>query len=133
MKPIKINASNAGKLNAAIALIEGKASARTLNADDLAYIAEKSEAKTALSYLTKQQMTGARVTYRMGLSLPNAYKYRPEYTSVTIERRASGWFLVDAKRLPGNNKQAEVYGLTVSPEQDEEIIRRVRTYSVKPV
>ena len=129
-KAIKIAEKNKDKLNAFLCEAEGRAQARTLNAADLIGIAEDIEKKTALSYLNKQQMTGARVTYRRGLSLPSSYKYRPEYTSVTIERRASGWFLVDAKRLPGNNKQAEIYSLTVSPDQDEEIIRRVRTYAV---
>ena len=125
MKAIKISAENAEKINAAISEIEGRATARTLDADDLITIAERStEQVEARTFLPKSHQVGAVVTYRMGLNLPNNYKYAPEYTEVTLGRRKSGWFLLSARRVRGNVKQAEKFAIYLSPEAAAEAKRR---------
>ena len=125
MKAIKISAANAEKINAAISEIEGKATARTLDADDLIKIAERSEKQVEVrTFLPKSQQTGAVVTYRMGINLPNRYKYALEYTEVTLGRRPSGWFLLSARRVRGNIKQAEAFAIYLSPEAAAEARRR---------
>ena len=125
MKAIKISAENAEKINAAIGEVEGKATARTLDADDLIKIAERStEQVAARTFLPKSHQTGAVVTYRMRINLPNRYKYALEYTEVALVRRQSGWFLLSARRVRGNNKQAEAFAIFLPPEVAAEARRR---------
>ena len=125
MKAIKVNTANAERINAALSEIEGRATARTLDADDLIEIAERSEKEVAArTFLPKSHQTGAVVTYRMGLNLPNRYRYAPEYTEVTLGRRKSGWFLLSARRVRGNVKQAEYFAISLSQEAAAEAKRR---------
>ena len=125
MKTIKITAANAEKINVAMREIEGRATARTLDADDLITISERStEQVAARTLLPKTRQVGAVVTYRMGLNLPNNYKYAPEYTEATLERRRSGWFLISARRAVGSIKQAESFEIVLSPEAAAEAKRR---------
>ena len=125
MKAIKISSENAEKINAALSEAEGRATARKLDADDLIEIAERSEKEVAArTLLPKSHQTGAVVTYRMGLNLPNNYKYAPEYTEVTLGRRKSGWFLLSAGRVRGNVKQAEKFAISLTPEAAAEAKRR---------
>ena len=133
MKAIKISAENAEKINAAISEIEGKATARTLDADDIIKIAERStEQVAARTFLPKTRQVGAVVTYRMGINLPSSYKYAPEYTEVILERRKSGWFLVSARRARGAAKQAETFEISLSPQAAAEAKRRFESgFSVR--
>ena len=133
MEAIKINTKNAEKINAAIGEIEGRATARTLDADDLVTIAERSTAQVeARTFLPKTRQVGAVVTYRMGINLPSSYKYAPEYTEVILERRKSGWFLVSARRARGAAKQAEAFSISLTPEAAAESKRRFESgFSVR--
>ena len=125
MKAIKISAENADKINVALSEIEGRATVRTLDADDIIKISEFiTEQVAARTFLPKSHQVGAIVTYRMGLDLPNRYRYAPEYTEVTLGRRASGWFLLSARRVRGNNKQAEAFAIFLPPEVAAEARRR---------
>ena len=125
MKAVKINDANVDKINAAISEIEGRATARTLDADDLVTIAERStEQVEARTFLPKSHQVGAVVTYQMGLNLPNRYSYAPEYTEVTLGRRTSGWFLLSARRVRGSIKQAEKFAIYLTPEAAAEAKRR---------
>ena len=127
MKAIKISSENADKIKAALSEAEGRATARTLDAVDLNAIAERStEQVEARTFLPKSHQVGAVVTYRMGISLPNRYKYAPEYTEVTLGRRKSGWFLLSARRVRGNVKQAEKFAIYLSPGAAAEAERRFK-------
>jgi hypothetical protein len=131
MKATKITAANLEQLQAALDEAEGRATNRTLSAADVLRLVERAETETALQHLPRNMHSGATVTYRMRLNLPNSYKYAPEYTSVTITRRSTAWYLTRAERRQGNNKQAERITLTLTPEQSDLVMSRVRgQYSV---
>lgn len=124
---IIINKGNRQRIEKALSQAEGRATERTVDYADLRNVANKATVVVcARTFLPASEQKGIRVGYRMALNLPNAYQYRPHYTHVTIERRASGWALVDAKRLGGNNKQAETYTIILPTDRAEESERRYK-------
>lgn len=95
---MKINVTATEKLSAAIKTAQGRASARTIDAEEI-----KSEVKRieiALSrILNKKDWVGAVFNIDINAqSFPGAYNGTPESTHFTLERFASGWFVTDVSR-----------------------------------
>lgn len=133
MKPIKITAANADAINGAIAAVEGRATARTCDYSDCLRAVQLAEAHPALQLLPKKMHVGAGATYEQAVNLPNAYKYSPEATTLRVERRASGWYLVAIHRGYCRRNQNEEAHMTLTAAQSEEAIARFRAgYSVQP-
>jgi len=116
---IRISKNTTDKLTAAIEAAEGRADTRCLSAGDLIDIAQEAEQRLSALHLRKSDMPGARVGYSMAISLPNAYRYRPQYTHASITRGSSGWFLTRVGRVYGSNKQPEKYGIVLTSQQGE--------------
>ena len=96
MKPIKITYANIPALDAALAKVNGNATAHTATGNDI-YLLE-SWADNQLKDLlgNKKHMPCAMARYRSGSALPNAYKYSRKVTQITIYRKAKDWWLTNA-------------------------------------
>lgn len=94
---MKINLNNKDAVNKEIAKAEGRATVRTVRHCDI--VALLPEIEKRASILTKSEQVGLRVLIDANAqNFPNAYKYIPESTLVTIERFPSGWFVVGIER-----------------------------------
>jgi|SRR5699024_4121633 len=121
---MKINITNTDKINATLAEVNGKSESHTFtDAYEIRSVAERAEKKLAI--LLKKSWKGARVQAESGEALPNAYKYSRRTTMITLERCASGWFMTDCKASENYNDEGR-HNLILTPEQDEEAVKRFR-------
>lgn len=74
--------------------------------------------------MPKAARKGASLTFRPAGPSASAYKYRAITTLIVIERRATGWFLVNVQRDEVFAKQGGIYAMRITPEQRDEIARR---------
>lgn len=83
-------------LVAALAEANGRATARTLSADECAEYLAKFEEHTAIS---KKAMAGTIVTVHGSMEqLPRAYKYRADSTKASFQYDGKHWVFVEAVR-----------------------------------
>ncbi len=95
---MKIRANKFVRVNTAIRRVEGYCSARLIGADDIANCIVAIE-KRLLEILFKKDWNGLRFEIDVNAqNFPNAYVGIPESTQATVERGASGWFIVELKR-----------------------------------
>jgi len=127
MKPIKITEANLVKIQIALDAANGKSTAHTLcRSLDVLTVAEDAESRLAALVGVKKMLVGGRATYRSGKALPNAYKYSRHITFLFIERRSSGWFLIEV--LSGTEwNSGGGLTLSLSKEQDEVVIKKTRS------
>jgi len=100
MKPIKVCEKNAFAIEAALRQANGKAVAHTFTT--YAEIAKMAEFAERIAYAllgTKAAAIGAKAIAQSGEKLPNAYKWTPIITSVTLEKKSTGWFLLSANSI----------------------------------
>lgn len=98
---MKINTNDTDKLAAALEAVNGRATAHTLASCDVWALAERAEKDLQSRGVSKKAMKGTRVTYTPA-GPGKAYARKAHYvvsTLVTIERGASGWFLIGAERI----------------------------------
>ena len=94
----KIYAHDTEALQAAITEKEGRASARTLGAEDAAYTLD-SVVCNALHNLPKKYLAGCRaVVHASTERLPRAYNYRADSTKAVFEHDGKDWMLVEVRR-----------------------------------
>lgn len=122
MKPIKIDPKNAREIHAALDAVNGKARTFTVQmSSEVRAFAQEAEAQLAM--LPKQQRVGARAVCRP--EGPKAgYKYPAKSTGLALERRATGWFLVNVTETTVYPKSRRVCDVTITREQADEIQRR---------
>ena len=131
MKPIKIITANAAKIETALLEINGRATSFTIRrysdvTDAVAIIDAK------LSSLPVKERTGATASYKPIGPTASAYKYDAKSTVITVERRASGWFLTGVSEGYVRPRQPISTRITISPAQRNEIARRaVEGFTVK--
>jgi len=127
MKPIKITETNLVPIQIALNAANGKSTAHTLSRSmDVLTIANDAESRLAALVGVKKMLAGGRATYRSGEALPNAYKYPRHITRLCLERRSSGWFLIEV--LSGTEwNSGGGLTLSLSKEQDEVVIKKVRS------
>jgi len=121
---IIINKANAAKLAKLFADANGRATLRTIDESDLPEIINGADAAMKSTLLPMSAWVGAMIEYRMAIDLPNSYKYAPDYTYVSLVRRASGWAVEHAERLAGNNKQTERYSIALTESQATAAVER---------
>ena len=107
MKPIYAISANAEKLNTAIAAAEGRATARTISAENIFDALEVIEGKLSIP---KTHMIGITVDVDIHAQhFPSAYRYRPESTHFTAERTSSGWKVTSIYRGTTNSPSNRYY------------------------
>lgn len=113
------------ELSAALATIQGTARADILVGNDLLHFAEAAERKL--------EQAGIAASYRAGAALHvtpsgpscTAYKYARLGTAVHLERKASGWVIVDALRQKAWPRQQGRQQLTLTPRQKQLVLKHV--------
>lgn len=115
---IIINDANKEKIDAAIKTAEGRASARTITADCILRSVQKITSRLSIP---KKAMVGITATIDINAQdFPNAYKYTPESTIITVEYTRSGWTLTDIYR--DRTRRASRAVVMFLPEQAKEAI-----------
>lgn len=94
---MKININNSKKLNAALATVNGNATARTMSVYDCNQVVTKIEKTLNDLLIPKKYWVGASATYSEQVYC-TSYKYEYATTEIKIERFASGWFVVGLRR-----------------------------------
>ena len=117
MKPIKITYENIPALDAALAKVNGNATAHTATGTDV-YLLESWADNKLLDLLgNKKDMPCAVARFRSGSALPNAYKFSRKVTRITIYRKSKDWYLVSAV-LDDVRNDAGVMHVVLTEAQD---------------
>ena len=100
MNNIKFDIKNAAKINALLGEVNGRASDHTY----CKFTDFESDAENVISRVEKllggkKYCLGAKFSIESGDSVPNAYRYTRIGTRLSLECRASGWFVTDIKRV----------------------------------
>ena len=107
MDNIKFDIKNAAKINALLDSVNGRASGHTYcQFEDFKTEAERFISKIEALLGGKKYALGAKFSIESGDSVPNAYgrfgkdvyKYTRIGTRISLECRASGWFVTDIQR-----------------------------------
>lgn len=94
----KIYASNVEALRAAISEAEGKATARTLDAESVQDRLEQ-VVRDYLNDMPKKYLAGCKaIVHASTEKLPNAYKFQADSTKAVLEHDGKGWVLVRVER-----------------------------------
>lgn len=96
MKSIIINETNRERINAAIAEVEGRATARTITYDDVVRACAVIEKRLGIA---KKDLEG--VEYSVDIhaqTFPRAYKYRAESTQFHVKREGGKWRVTHVMR-----------------------------------
>jgi len=117
IKPIKITLANRPALIAALAAANGKASQHIADATDIFWLAKKGEEQVVALVGSKKFAVGAKVYWRSGSALPNAYKYSRRVTGVYIQRKSKEWWLTSAVGDDAR-KEAGAIRITLTQAQD---------------
>lgn len=95
---MKINVTATDKLNAAIDVVQKRASARTITARDIQLDVERIE-KALKKVLPKKHWKGAKFIADINAqTFPSSYNGTPESTKFALVRAASGWFVTNIWR-----------------------------------
>jgi hypothetical protein len=120
IKAIKITAENAGAIEAALANVNGRASAHTFTAfDQIEALALRGEEKLEELGIPKSARNGAIYDASSGGSVAKRYKSARLITLVQLQRKTAGWYLVAvgvATVWPSGYTGKT--GLTLTAEQD---------------
>jgi hypothetical protein len=130
---IKIVEANRLKIHALLQEINGKSVSHTASQQNIFDLAEMMELRLNKFGIAKKDRAGATASSMSGGDVPNAYKYSRIVTIFDIERGASDWFLIVAKK-------DETYGnaakprLSLTPAQrDIAVSKFTAQFSVQPV
>ena len=105
---IKIVEANRTKIHALLGEINGKSVSHTASEQNIFDLAEMMELRLNKFGIAKKDRKGAIASGMSGGDVANAYKYSRIVTSYDIERGASDWFLIVAKK-------DETYGNAAKP------------------
>ena len=97
-RPIVIKPGNAGRLQAALSTVEGRATARLVSAEDLIRLTEQLEEQLR-RYSTLKAREGliAKIAPHVE-RFPRAYKWWPEGTACQVEYSRGSWKLLSVCR-----------------------------------
>jgi hypothetical protein len=132
MKSIKINAANIQAITDALVAANGKACTHTFTANEIVDVALAAEFKVIALLGSKKDVVGARMFASSGDKLPNTYKWARQINTMRIERRSSGWWLIELSNDTLNDKSAGSTRLTLTAAQDAKAVSRFKkAYQVK--
>jgi len=124
---MRINLTNMEAVRAALDAVNGRATAHTYHMScQVADVAREAERALARLNLSKSARRGARYVSQSSGNLPKAYKYNAIGTTVTLERGASAWFLVDVTACDIRPGAAPFQRLTLTPDQDAAAVAALR-------
>lgn len=131
MKAIKITADHAPAIEAALLAVNGRSKAHAYTSyDEIAALAAAAE-KTLDELLLKRDFPGAVWRETSGSAVANCYRGVRNGTTITIERRSSAWYLVDAHQAPLFKRGGGKGRLTLTVEQDVAAKAKVQSlYSI---
>ena len=96
MAGVQINAKNLDRIREMIKKAEGRATARTISAEDIVRFAN---GYTKTLGISKKALAGTVVVADLNAQhFPNAYKYTPESTQFGLKATSSGWSLMWVER-----------------------------------
>jgi hypothetical protein len=123
MKPIKVTKENEAAIESALAAINGRASAFAITGYwEVWKVADAAESH--LSALPKAERVGAVAVHVPDGPAAKAYKYRAASTRLSLERRATGWFLTEIERTEVYPGTSGYLRLSITQAQADEIARR---------
>jgi len=114
---IRIVEANRTKIHALLQEINGKSVSHTASQQNIFDLAEMMELRLNKFGIAKKDRKGAIASGMSGGDVPNAYKYSRIVTSYDIERGASDWFLIVAKK-------DETYGNAAKPRLILTVVQR---------
>jgi hypothetical protein len=114
---LKIVEANRIKIHALLQEINGKSVSHTASQQNIFDLAEMMELRLNKFGIAKKDRKGAIASSVSGGDVPNAYKYSRIVTIFGIERGASDWFLIVAKK-------DETYGNAAKPRLSLTVIQR---------
>lgn len=118
MKAIKIDIKNAATIEAALAAVNGRAEAHTYTTFyEVADVAAKAEAALE-NLLLKGDRPGARWSKTSGSKVANSYKNSRLATTVVLERKTAGWYLVEVHSVSVMESGGGKGRLTLTQAQD---------------
>jgi len=132
MKEIKIILANSQKIEAVLREINLKSTAHTyVRFDDIESLVEDAEKRLTNLLVAKKYFIGAIFDATSGFAVPNSYKYSRDATSVTLTRKSSDWYLVDAVSTT-IYKQGGKKTLRLTESQDAIVYKKARAnYSLQ--
>lgn len=99
MKQIKIDSANAAAIKAALAAVNGNATAHAYTEfSEIEAVAKLAQKRIEALGIAKARQAGAQFEIASGEAVPSAYKYTRSGTRVCLLRRAGGWYLTDVAR-----------------------------------
>lgn len=98
MKAIKFDVKNAEKINSILSDINGKAVDHTFRSFRDIFNADDQTKKAENLVGGKKYAVGIKVLIESGHAVSKSYKYTRIGTQITLECRASGWFITDITR-----------------------------------
>ena len=127
MKEIKITQANAQKIEAVLREINLKSTAHTYTRfDQIEALIVDAESRLTSLLKAKKHFTGAVFDATSGASVPNAYKFSRDATCVTLTRKPTGWYLVEAVAAV-IYKEGGKKSLRLTAAQDVAACQAVRT------
>ena len=127
MKAIKITDDNKNAIIAALAEVNGKATAHVFTGyHQIAKIRDFGETELERLSIPQSKRAGAKVVRQSGEILPMAYKSAAQSTLVHIERRSSAWYLVNVERSPLYPRSKPKRNLILTADQDGRAVEALR-------
>ena len=135
MKPIKIAAQNSQQIVECLKSVNGRAHDHAYtDSSEIEYLADKAEAELERLGLPKTFRAGAIYRETSGNRVSNSYARKCFFraaTSVTLERRSTGWFLANVQRVDVGQQGCGEGRLSLTTAQSAEaLVRFIRQYDV---
>lgn len=120
---MKIKVSDVAAVNAALAAVNGKATAHTITSPEwVKALANDTEKLLEGRGLAKAERNGTTLTYTpMGPSA-NKYKYAATSTRITLQRGSKEWYLTNVERVDVWPKNPERNIINISKAQADMIM-----------
>ena len=125
MKEILVKESNRERIESAIKDAQGKATARTIDFDDI--LKDIKEIEYTLG-IAKKYMLGIKADIdHNAQDFPKAYKYTPESTHYMLVRKTSGWAITGICRRRTRGSK-HTYNLELTEDAKREIINSMQDF-----
>lgn len=126
MKTIKVTKENAAAIEAALREANGKATAHTYTGyGQIAELAERAE-ENLLGLVAKKDAVGAKLYATSGEKVASSYRSQRNGTTVTLERRSTGWHLMEAKAVALFQEGGKPGQLFLTEQQSDLAVERFK-------